>query len=465
MSNPLLAHKHYSVRSRHGTTTVFLGIVLSALVLVECTFLVFVWNLNYQMTVNQAIKAQTECILSDYNRQLFNVYGIYAFFEDSVNDDIFRRVIEANGYEEGDRIEAFGVESISTDDLRAAISGYYSYRSSGILFSELIDCLSGMIDSLDQIGVCDAIKDITSSDSAGYVQNILSGASTVDGLINTAADTDKAFNGDEYCDEANDCSAYQESVVNADNDLESLNIGIDITDFGSVLNCLDSFINIKSDISDDVMTVAFHPLCAHYAAYNFDCNLSNDCDSTINGTGFSEIHGSNNSDSEYILTGLSGPGGTVFIAMMIYATVFTKNIINDFADEELRAVLDGVSAAISAIIGVVSCGTVVIDPEILTTVMIVIKAAAESVKTLIDVLNGEEFTLLEFENVGAISLGYRDFIFAFMLFVPDDKMMNRIITVLRRDYGQMYTRINMQADINGIDYSIDKGYTMYNREG
>ena len=151
--------------------------------------------------------------------------------------------------------------------------------------------------------------------------------------------------------------------------------------------------------------------------------------------------------------------------MMIYATVFTKNIINDFADEELRAVLDGVSAAISAIIGVVSCGTVVIDPEILTTVMIVIKAAAESVKTLIDVLNGEEFTLLEFENVGAISLGYRDFIFAFMLFVPDDKMMNRIITVLRRDYGQMYTRINMQADINGIDYSIDKGYTMYNREG
>ncbi|MCI1769024.1 MAG: hypothetical protein LKM40_02445 [Mageeibacillus sp.] len=89
-----------------------------------------------------------------------------------------------------------------------------------------------MIDSLDQIGVCDAIKDITSSDSAGYVQNILSGASTVDGLINTAADTDKAFNGDEYCDEANDCSAYQESVVNADNDLESLNIGIDITDFG-----------------------------------------------------------------------------------------------------------------------------------------------------------------------------------------------------------------------------------------
>ena len=60
------------------------------------------------MTVNQAIKAQTECILSDYNRQLFNVYGIYAFFEDSVNDDIFRRVIEANGYEEGDRIEAFG---------------------------------------------------------------------------------------------------------------------------------------------------------------------------------------------------------------------------------------------------------------------------------------------------------------------------------------------------------------------
>ena len=62
-------------RNRRGASSVFLAIVLSALILVECMFLAFVWNLDYALSVNTALKTEIDTILCDYNRQLFDVTG------------------------------------------------------------------------------------------------------------------------------------------------------------------------------------------------------------------------------------------------------------------------------------------------------------------------------------------------------------------------------------------------------
>ena len=86
-------------RSKHGASSIFLAIVLSALILVECTFLTFVWNLDYALTVNTALKTQIDTILSDYNRQLFSIYGLYAFSLDDVDDECFDKALEINGLE------------------------------------------------------------------------------------------------------------------------------------------------------------------------------------------------------------------------------------------------------------------------------------------------------------------------------------------------------------------------------
>ena len=83
--------------NRRGVSSVFLAIILSALILVECTFLAFVWNLDYALSVNTALKTQIDTILSDYNRQLFDVYGVYAFSIDGVDDYCFNKALEING--------------------------------------------------------------------------------------------------------------------------------------------------------------------------------------------------------------------------------------------------------------------------------------------------------------------------------------------------------------------------------
>ena len=76
-------------RTKRGAASVFLAIIMAALILVECTFLAFVWNLDRAMAVNTALKTEIDTILSDYNRQLYSVYGVYAFTMEGIDDECF----------------------------------------------------------------------------------------------------------------------------------------------------------------------------------------------------------------------------------------------------------------------------------------------------------------------------------------------------------------------------------------
>jgi hypothetical protein len=115
-------------RAKHGASTIFLSIILSALILVECTFLAFVWNLDYALSVNTALKTQMDTILSDYNRQLFAVYGVYAFSMDSVDNYCFDKALEINGLDSKSTLYCCGETKITSEDLRTAIASYYWYR-------------------------------------------------------------------------------------------------------------------------------------------------------------------------------------------------------------------------------------------------------------------------------------------------------------------------------------------------
>ena len=68
------------IKTRRGVSSLFLAVILSALILVECTFVAFVWNLDYALSVNTALKTQIDTILCDYNRQLFSVRRLCIYF-------------------------------------------------------------------------------------------------------------------------------------------------------------------------------------------------------------------------------------------------------------------------------------------------------------------------------------------------------------------------------------------------
>ena len=103
---------------RHGASSVFLAIILSSVILVECTFLAFVWELDYITKVNNAGDAQVESIMCEYNRQLFDVYGVYAFTKDAVDDDIYSKALLACGYTEEPELNLGGYKKIDRKALQ-----------------------------------------------------------------------------------------------------------------------------------------------------------------------------------------------------------------------------------------------------------------------------------------------------------------------------------------------------------
>lgn len=447
--------------NKRGAMTIFLAIILSALILVECTFVMFIWDLDYRMAFSSALRAEVETILAEYDRQLFDTYGIYAVTLNDVDDEVFQKAISTHGYTGDSDIEVYGVKALSVEDLRAAITVYYANRAGGIWFEKAFVQLQGVMDYTGIGDILETLRQFTSSEAAGYLEDLLSGASTIAGWFDDASELDESIASEDYRQEMIDFAKFKKSVDMADNDLEDLDIGIDLTDMSSLLDGADKLMDVQYGLTDALMTVGFHPACAYYAANNFDCVLSNDNDCSINGTMFSDIHEGNMLDAEYIMCGMDGRVGVAEVSALIFAVMLAVRAAENFADPELQATLTGISATISAVVLVISEGIVYIDPEILTTVMILIKSAAESVSALIDVLKGETFALIKMDGMELVYVGYRDFLFLLMCLTFDDAMLSRMLEVLQRDYGELYTGVGASGIYRGQEYSQEKSYLLY----
>lgn len=447
--------------NKKGAMTIFLAIILSALILIECTFVMFIWDLDYRMAFNSALRAEVETILAEYDRQLFDTYGIYAVTLTEVDDEVFKKAISTHGYTGDSDIEVYGVKTLSIEDLRTAITVYYANRAGAIWFEKAFVQLQGVIDYTGIGDILEILQEFTSSEAAGYLEDLLTGASSIAEWFVDASEIDEDIASEDYRQEILDFAKFKKTVDKADNDLEDLDIGIDLTDMSSLLEGADKLIDVQYGLTDAVMNVTFHPACAYYAANNFDCVLSNDNDCSINGTKFSDIHEGNMLDAEYIMCGMDGRTGVVEVSALIFAVLLAVRAAENFADPELQATLTGISATISAVVLVISEGIVYIDPEILTTVMILIKSAAESVSALMDVLKGETFPLIQMDGMELVYVGYRDFLFLLMCLTLDDSMLTRMIEVLQRDFGELYTGVGAAGVYRGQEYSQEKIYLMY----
>ena len=165
--------------NKKGTMTLFLAIILSALILIECTFVMFIWDLDYRLAYSSALRAEVETILAEYDRQLFDTYGIYAVTLNDVDDEVFQKAISTHGYTGDSDIEIYGVKALSVEDLKAAISVYYANRAGGIWFEKAFVQVEGLLDEAGVGDILEMLRQFTSSDAAKYLEELLSGASTI----------------------------------------------------------------------------------------------------------------------------------------------------------------------------------------------------------------------------------------------------------------------------------------------
>ena len=262
-------------KSKRGTSTLFLAIILSALILVETTYIAFAADLDRRLTYTRALKEQTEIYLASYDRQLFKTYGIYAFDSNRINTLVFNEILAANGYDSGDVMYASGMYSIDTETLRRAVACYYSYRASGVLFQRFSAQIMYLIGQIGEGGVIGELQEFVSSPAAGLMGRIIDGGADISEAISIAA---SALGVDE------NNPAYQQfmsivSSLNAiTNDSPDISNGFDPSDMGFIFDLLE----FNSDMYDAGTffeeNINIHGCLADYAANNFDCS---DCYSPL----------------------------------------------------------------------------------------------------------------------------------------------------------------------------------------
>ena len=446
-------------RTKRGASSLFLAVIMSALILVECTFVAFVWNLDYALSVNEALKTQVDTILCDYNRQLFDVYGIYAFTLDEVDDECFCKALEMNGLTSQSTLIVTSVDEFTTEDLKTAINSYYWYRGSGISLKGLVEGYAEMIRRTDEKGILNQVGEYMQSPAAGYVSDMIKGSEDASQWIGKAGE---ALNLDEILEEAADLDDIRADYKDTVKDIE-LDIDIDIDDWEALLDTLsflESTMDNLTDMSDPVMTKMN---VSHYCAYNFDCCFAPDGDASITGTEFSSIHGDKQVDAECIITGLEDYPAIFKVEYLMVQVLIVSNMLKDYANEEFRNTMEVLGQIISTIISAVSEGTVNIDYRIIAAGLIYICASFQSIKDHYQVIKGQRAVIFEYEGEKMVTFSYRDFLYLFALCTPVEELLERSHAVLERDYGELYKGITLEADFRGDAYSVTKSYQLYEK--
>ena len=446
-------------RTKRGASSLFLAVIMSALILVECTFVAFVWNLDYALSVNEALKTQVDTILCDYNRQLFDVYGIYAFTLDEVDDECFCKALEMNGLTSQSTLVVTSADEFTTEDLKTAINSYYWYRGTGISLRDLVDGYAEMLRQTDESGILNKVGEYMQSPAAGYVSDMIKGSEDASQWIGKAGE---ALNLDEILEEAADLDDIRANYKDTVKDIE-LDIDIDIDDWEALLDTLsflETTMDNLTDMSDPVMTKMN---VSHYCAYNFDCCFAPDGDASITGTEFSSIHGDKQVDAEYIITGLEDYPAIFKVEYLMVQVLIVSNMLKDYANEEFRNTMEVLGQIISTIISAVSEGTVNIDYRIIAAGLIYICASFQSIKDFYQVIKGQRAVIFEYEGEKMVTFSYRDFLYLFALCTPVEELLERSHAVLERDYGELYKGITLEADFRGDAYSVTKSYQLYEK--
>jgi len=243
------------------------------------------------------------------------------------------------------------------------------------------------------------------------------------------------------------------------NDSPDISNGFDPSDIGFIFDLLE----FNSDMYDAGTffeeNINMHGCLADYAANNFDCRLLED--TAIDGTPFNCFHADNESDTEYILTGLEGYAGRALTGYMVFGALFLKNLVCDLTDPSLQEIIAPTAELLSAIITVLSAGTVILPAEVYELIVVILIAEIESVIELVQVYNGEEVPFISWEGEDVLMLNYRSFLTVFMNYVPDQLILDRMLVVFDRDFPGFVTGIETSTEYRGETISYEAVYELY----
>ena len=454
-------------RSKRGSSSVFLALILAALIFVHAVYLDSIIDINRRVVTERAIKQQLEQILAQYNEELFLEYGLYGFLESDINTEVYRNVIESRGYKYGENIYCDFYETLSTIQLEKALKTYYAYRGPGIVIKNVLDAVRYMFGELDTYGFADKIKNFSRAGGEKALSILGKGA----GFLNEILESDELADMTELAaftpTEQNLLGQLFNNIKEAKSakpDFDDDFTPEDYLSFRMLNEVSDMFLKSEHIVEDD-----FFRLClAHYSVENFESfvkEFDGEKDKNIRGTYFVDLNEERVNDVEYILTGYSGTGGAFVTGNLISAVLYFAQVLTLLMNDKYMSVVKKVADALSIILMVVLEG-VKIPAWVFEIIIIHFSAICTDLKAMVDLYCGKSIELFKFSKApepfnAGISVDYKDLLLLLSLVQPQDVKLHRIRNVIKQKYGDILTYVSLTAVYGDEEIDGQSGYSLY----
>lgn len=448
--------------NKYGSATVFVSTILAAVIIVEAIYLCAVIEADRRVTVNRALKSEVETILSDYDRMLFEVYGIYGFCKGELDDQVFNKVLINNGINPDGYVEINSYRVMKSEDLKRAIASFYSYRGASVAANGFTDVILSAIDAFDSKGILNSLHNATSGKAQSVINEILRGSQRITEILNVIDNFADISNAESKITDYLDLFSSYSEAKHSDIDL---NKTVNLSSITSIFELLEHYENKVSDKAEDSNDFVQHLAICHYASNNFDSRMQDDV--SINRTSFTDIHFDNYRDIEYILTGIEGKDSEKTVNGEIFSLCYISEILTVFSDRNKMLKIDGIAAVMDVIVSIITLGVGLIIPiDVYKALIVVVYSAIQAVKDVKAVLDGLSVNLFCLNNVPLLEAGilvfeYKDFVFSMMLFVDSDELIERMLYILNRDFGDMVIYVELGYTYAGNKFSLSEGYRMY----
>lgn len=451
---------------RHGAITIFLCLLLSAVIVLESIYIYGAYRRKQEVILTAAVSHQVEQTLSQFNRDYLDWYGVYALTSVDSDRAVFDRMTRNIG--NVDYCYELTCE-MCNEDLRAAVSEYMRLRGMAFEGSVMMDRLNISIsqitgnDKLSGVGVAAWLPTFKA-----YIENKEKYSpflTVIEKICKTTGIDDKLSDFFDFADDLSEVWAKNSSATMQIGDTSAYVSVFDPTCLQSLTNAFDAYMDA------DLPGIVDRLLLNEYAAFSFDSNVKvydgDEEEANMIGIPFSEIHDDNRGDLEYLLVGDNRPVTNTYVSFgLLMGTRLLLDMSAYLLDDSKKAIALGIAEVLAVLIAVLSAGSIIVEPSTLQYVVLFIMAYIRAYRDGVRLLAGYSVPLFYNDKVTS-TLGvfsdtyYRDYYRIFLMFVPEESLLSRMRQVITMDCGQLYTGISATGSLNGAEYHVERRYELY----
>ncbi len=463
-------------RNKNGGAAIFLCIVLSAVILTESVLFCASGQRAAEAELYRCLHLQSSQILCRYNESLLKNYGIYAFDASAVGHTVFDTCFAGS---DKTTLTITPAHPLTSAEVLTGVSDFMKIRIPAIAADKILTGIKGMYSQIQDSGIAKKTGNADATAWIGYLKEYLSGKDTWSSILGNAASFIQVVDFTGKCKDLEDFATQYRNIIESDatqylqGDAETSyqDTILQPDSISDMLSNVDSMMNSQMpDLVDSLLFNAYSVSFLDSEISTIDDGDTQTPEKNILGVPFSEVHAGNHADLEYLITGIDyEPVSCGAVKVAVYDLRTLLDFGSSLLDSDKMKQAEGIAEVVSIVLAALTLGTVSIDPEIIKYIVLYVMAVGQALSDMSVLLSGGSIPLMDLTVISDIPAlnewvmtDFRDYLGIFLLFIPQDWKLSRLLSILKRDCGSyLYCGVQLDAEYLGHGFSLEDSYDVY----